>query len=100
MSALNKKRALNEDEGRNESAYSSYAQLKSKCLILKDELDKVIKEGHEMRREKELVVTQLSEARMAFEVALRKNDEVFVLIDQFSKSQNEEKGQQRVFLHR
>jgi hypothetical protein len=51
MSALNKKRALNEDEGRNESAHSSYTQLKSKCLMLKDELDQVIEEGHEMLRE-------------------------------------------------
>ena len=91
MSLLKKKRGATEDEGRNGSAHSSYAQLKSKCLILKDELDKVIKEGHEMRREKELVETQLTEARMVCEVALRKNEEVFELIDQFSKSKEEEK---------
>ncbi len=85
MSSLKKKRGANEDEGRNGSAHSSYAQLKSKCMLLKDELDKVCKEGAELRREKELVGTELSEARRALEVAQRKNDEVLGLIDQFCK---------------
>jgi hypothetical protein len=92
MSVLKKKRGATEDEGRNGSAHSSYAQLKSKSMLLKDELDRVCKEGADLRREKEFIGTELSVARRALEVAQQKNDEVLGLIDRFCKKTEEEKS--------
>jgi hypothetical protein len=79
MSSLKKKRGANEVEGRNESANSSYAQLKSKCMHLKDELDKVCNEGAELRREKELVGTELSRSAKGVGLIDKKAQQRFFL---------------------
>jgi hypothetical protein len=92
MSSSKKKRVANEEHVHDELAYSSYAQLKKKCLLYNDECERVCNESYELRREKELLETELVAVRSALVAAQRNNVEVVGLLGKFLKQKEEEKS--------